>query len=73
MKYMVKYVHAKSHCLYYFVDFRVLDGVLSPIGCFPYRRSKWATIFESECEAMKVYQYLFSLGHSVSLVRVRSD
>ena len=71
--YMLKYVHAKSHCLYYFVDFRSLDGVLSPIGCFPYRRKAHATIFESESDAMKVYRYLFSQGHSVSLVRVRSN
>ena len=62
MRYKVKYTHPDNGSLYYFVDFRLLHGKLSPLGCHPRNRNVRATIFESKLEASKVVRYLFSIG-----------
>lgn len=61
MKFKIKYVHPKTGCLYYFVDFQSHCDDLCPVGCFPYRKHR-ATVFETKFEVNKVAKYLLSIG-----------
>ena len=68
MRCVVTYTHHRNGSFYYFVDFRIVDGVMKPIGCFPCRKSR-ATVFESKHDAEDVVQYLRSLGCAYCRVR----
>lgn len=68
MRCRVTYVHPNGS-EYYFVDLRSKDGVLVPVGCFPYRAKKNATIFHTKRDALKVVDFLRSFGCDYCSVR----
>lgn len=61
MRCIVAYIHPVNGCTYLFKDFKMVDGVLKPIGCFRHRRSE-ATVFETKRDAYKVVDHLKALG-----------
>ena len=63
MKCKVLYSNPVTGCIYYFLDFHSVSGILKPKGCLRFRRHE-ATVFETKKEAMKVVKYLNTLGYS---------
>lgn len=71
MRCRIKYIHPTTGNIYYFVDFRTDGEKLRPIGCLPYHRQN-GTVFQTKREALKVSEYLVSLGYiRVFIVRYR--
>lgn len=68
MRCYVMYLHPKNGNEYYFVDLRDRDGKLLPVGCFPYRMKRKATVFETKRDALRLASYLDSLGYKSCVV-----
>ena len=62
MKCRLKYTHPVTGNTYYFLDLRFNGSELRPIGCLSYRK-QYATIFHTKRDALKVSEYLVSLGY----------
>ena len=69
MKCRLAYRHPVTGNRYYFVDFKVKDGILFPVGCFmsSLRYSRRAMVFANKSEAKKVADYLKSISYDVWL------
>lgn len=72
MRCRVTYYSPQNHIEYYFVDFKELQGNLVPVGCFGYRKNKFATIFETKSLASAVVEYLYCSGYIARIVKVNS-
>ena len=70
MSYYLKYRHPVTGNEYYFVDLCLDGDKLRPVGCFPYRRHRFATVFHIEEDVIKVFKYLLFLGYSTEIISV---
>lgn len=71
MKCRVKFLLPTCNHEFYFVDFREAGDELKPVGCRMLRRYRdKAMIFETKRDAMKVVNYLLSMGYKAQVCRV---